>query len=271
MIKLTKGELDVGIVASDADATCAFYRDVLRLAELPSMPIGPGSVQKRFRIGKHMLKINCLPQPPEAQKGGVERAVGIRLLALIFDELTPVLARLDAAQHKHAPLPLPEGTGYRIALTKDPEGNVLELIGLDKAAGKELTVRLQIGLTVADLERSRRFYGELLGLPEQAPIKVGGLVDTRYAFTWGGTTVKMWKLPSDLPTRTGAPNSLAGLRYFTAMVEDLDAAHAELVSKGVPIVTAPFELPGVARIMFFADPDGNWIELAQALVTSRAR
>jgi len=42
MIKLTKAELDVGIVASDADATCAFYRDVLRLAELPSAPIGPG-------------------------------------------------------------------------------------------------------------------------------------------------------------------------------------------------------------------------------------
>jgi catechol 2,3-dioxygenase-like lactoylglutathione lyase family enzyme len=265
MIKLTKAELDVGIVASDADATCAFYRDVLRLAEQPSMPLGPGSLQRRFRIGKHMLKINCLPQPPEVQKGGVERAVGIRLLALIFDELDPVLARLDAAQHKHAALPLPEGTAYRVALTKDPEGNVLELIGLDKPAGKELTVRLQIGLTVADLERSRHFYGELLGLPEQTPLKVGGLVDTRYGFTWGATTVKMWKLPSDLPARTGTPNSLAGLRYFTAMVEDLDAAQAELVRKGIPVVMEPKELPGVARILFFADPDGNWIELAQRL------
>ena len=263
MIKLTKAELDVAIVASDADATCAFYRDLVGLTELPSMPLGPGSVQRRFRIGKHWVKVNCLAQPPERQRAGIER-VGIRLLALIVDDFDRVLGRLDAADHKHAPLAVPAGVGYRVALTQDPEGNVIELIGPSVPGGKELTTRLQIGLTVSNLERSRRFYGELLGLPEQAPLKVGGSVDVRYGFTWGATTVKLWKLPGELAVQTGAPNQHAGVRFFTALVEDLQEAKAELVSKEIPIVTE-LELPGVARILFFADPDGNWIELAQPM------
>jgi catechol 2,3-dioxygenase-like lactoylglutathione lyase family enzyme len=93
----------------------------------------------------------------------------------------------------------------------------------------------------------------------------GGTIETRYGFTWGATTVKMWHLPGELPVQTGAPNSYAGARYFTALVEDLDAVQAELTSKDIPIVVPPFELPGVARLMFAADPDGNWIEFAQAI------
>jgi catechol 2,3-dioxygenase-like lactoylglutathione lyase family enzyme len=264
MIKLAKQELDVGIVPSDAEATTAFYRDVIGLEALPSMQLGGGAEQRRFRIGKHMLKLNCLAKPPARQQGGIEHAVGIRLLALIVDELSPLLARLDAAGCKHTTLPVPESAGFSVAFVKDPEGNVLELVGLKKPAGKELSARLQIGLTVSNLERSRHFYGELLGLPEQPPMHIkGGTVETRYGFTWGATTVKMWKLPGELPVQTGNPNGHAGARYFTAMVEDLDAAHAELKSKDIPIVAPPFELPGVARLMFFADPDGNWIELAQ--------
>lgn len=266
MIKLLKQELDVGIVPSDPEATTAFYRDVIGLEVLPAMPLGGGSEQRRFRIGRHMLKLNCLPKPPERQRGGIERAIGIRLLALILDDLPSLIARLDAANIQHTTLPVPESAGFTVAFVKDPEGNVLELVGLKKPAGKELSARLQIGLTVASLERSRRFYGELLGLPEQPPMQVkGGTVDTRYGFTWGATTVKMWQLPSELPVQTGAPNEHAGVRYFTAIVEDLDAAQAELTSKDIPIVVPPFELPGVARLMFAADPDGNWIEFAQPL------
>jgi catechol 2,3-dioxygenase-like lactoylglutathione lyase family enzyme len=163
MIKLSKQELDVGIVPSDPDATFAFYRDVIGLSELPGMPLGGGAEQRRLRIGKHLVKFNCLVKPPERQRGGTERAIGIRLLAMLLDEIDPVLARLDAAGRKYATLPVPEELGYRVVMTKDPEGNVVELVGLKKPAGKALTARLQIGLTVGSHERSRHFYGELLG------------------------------------------------------------------------------------------------------------
>jgi catechol 2,3-dioxygenase-like lactoylglutathione lyase family enzyme len=121
-------------------------------------------------------------------------------------------------------------------------------------------------MTVADVERSRKFYGEVLGLREEPPMQItGGQVSVRYGFQWGTTTVKFWQLPGELPVHTGAPNTRAGIRYFTAMVEDIEAAEAELTAKGVTIAMPKTELPGVAKLLFIADPDGNWIELAQLI------
>jgi catechol 2,3-dioxygenase-like lactoylglutathione lyase family enzyme len=264
-MRLTKQELDVGIVPSDAEATLAFYRDVIGLQTLPSAPLGQGLLQHRLRIGKHLIKLNQLDRPPQRQRGGIERAVGIRLLALILDDLDAVVGRLQAAGRRYDPLTTGAELPYRVGFTQDPEGNVLELIGLRKPAGRALSTRLQIGLTVADVERSRRFYGETLGLPEEPVMKVGGNVGQRYGFTWGATTVKFWGLPTPPPAQTGTPNAHAGARLFTVMVDDLDATHAELVSKQVPIRMEPTDLGSVARIFFIADPDDNWIEFAQLL------
>jgi catechol 2,3-dioxygenase-like lactoylglutathione lyase family enzyme len=262
-MRLAKPELDVGIVSSDAEATCAFYRDVMAFEELPSMPFGRGAVQHRFQIGRHLLKINQLPQAPARERGGTDRAIGIRLLAFILDDLDSVVARLDGAGRRHSSLPTGE-LPYRVAFTKDPEDNLLELVGLRTPAGEKLTSRLQVGLTVADVERSRHFYGKQLGLPEE-PVMNLGEMGKRYGFTWGSTTIKFWGRSAELPVHTGAPTLRAGIRMFTVMVEDLDEAHAELVARDVPVRMAPTELPGVARIMFVADPDDNWIELAQRI------
>lgn len=267
-MRLQKPELDVGIMASDADATCAFYRDVMGLAEQPSLTVGKDLLQHRFAIGGHVLKVLRAGKPPEPEVAGIESAIGMRLLAFILDDLDSVLARLDAAGKRYSTLPVPEKLGYRVAFTKDPEGTTLELVGLTKPAGDELRARLQVGLTVRDVERSRHFYGQQLGLPEQPVMKLAGTgtqVSERYGFTWGASTVKLWTLGSELPVHTGAPVSRAGVRYFTGMVEDLDAAYAELVAKDVPVRMPPRELPGLAKIMFIADPDDNWIELAQRL------
>jgi glyoxylase I family protein len=263
-MQILKPELDVGLVPADPEATCAFYRDVMGFAEQPSLPLGKRALQRRFRVGGHVLKCNCLQEPPARDPGGVERAIGMRLLAFIVDDLDALLARLDAAGRRHSSLPVPDSADFRVAFTKDPDGNVLELVGLRKPAGDRLKTRMQIGMTVADVERSRHFYGKQLGLPEEPVMKVGGAVGVRYGFTWGATTIKFWSVPGELPVQTGAPNERAGIRMFTAMVEDIAQARAELVQRDVPIVMDT-ELPGIARILFFADPDGNWIELAQRL------
>jgi catechol 2,3-dioxygenase-like lactoylglutathione lyase family enzyme len=267
-MRLAKPELDVGIVSSDAEATCAFYRDVMGFEEMPSMPLGKGAQQHRFQIGHHLVKINQFAQQPPRERGGTERAIGIRLLAFILDDLDAVLGRLDNAGRKHSTLPTGDELGYRVAFAKDPEGNVLELVGLRKPAGDTLTSRLQVGLTVASVERSRHFYGKQLGLREEPVMPLGAdrAISERYGFVWGSTTIKFWSVKgAQLPIQTGAPMQRAGLRMFTAMVEDIDEAYSELVTRDVPVRMAPTELPGVARIMFVADPDDNWIELAQRI------
>src|SRR4051812_38824718 len=183
-MQILKPELDVGLVPSDPDATCTFYREVMGFAQQPSVPLGKRAVQHRFRVGGHVLKCNCLGQPPARESGGVERAIGMRLLAFIVDDLDGLLARLDAAGKKHSSMPVPDSSTFRVAFTKDPDGNVLELVGLKKPAGEKLRARMQIGMTVADIERSRHFYGQQLGLTEEPIMKVGGTVGVRYGFIW---------------------------------------------------------------------------------------
>jgi catechol 2,3-dioxygenase-like lactoylglutathione lyase family enzyme len=265
-MELIKPELDVALVPSDPEVTCDYYRDVIGLSPEPSVTFASGARQDRFSLGKHRVKVNRAASPPARESGGVEVAVGMRLLALILDEarFDGIVARLDAAGRRHSALPVGDAP-YRVRLTKDPDGTVIELVGLKAPAESRHTDRLQIGLTVSDVARSRQFYGQVLGLSEQPEVALGNGLGTRYAFTWGNTTIKFWRAPDEVPVRTGAPNSRAGLRTFTAVVPDIEAAHAELIAKGVPIALEPLELPGIARILFFADPDGNWIELSQRL------
>jgi catechol 2,3-dioxygenase-like lactoylglutathione lyase family enzyme len=261
---LVKPELDVALVPADPEVSCSFYRDVIGLSPEPSVTFASGVRQDRFSFGKHRVKINRPNPTPARESGGVEAAIGMRLLALILDEkrFDATVARLDAAGRKHSSLPVGDAP-YRVELTKDPDGTVLELVGLKGAADSPFANRLQVGLTVSDAARSRHFYGKVLGLTEQPPTQLGGDLGTRYAYTFGNTTIKFWQLPRKVDIRTGPPNSRAGMRTFTAVVPDIEAAHAELVAKDVPIMLKPFELPGIARILFFADPDGNWIELSQ--------
>ncbi len=264
-MELRKQELDVGIVPAHPNETIAFYRDVMHFEALPSVPLGRDLTQHRFRIGKHLVKLNQYASPPEPQSGGIERAVGMRLLAFILDDLEATIERLQAGGHRFDWFPGAESLPYRVGFTRDPEGNVLELVGLARPAGPRLSTRMQIGLTVSDVERSRHFYGSVLGLKEERPMKVGGAVGTRYGFTWGTTTIKFWGLPEAPPLQTGPPEKRAGIRLFTALVRDLDLAHDELAARNVPIRVEPRTLSDVARLLFFADPDDNWIELVQLL------
>lgn len=54
----------------------------------------------------------------------------------------------------------------------------------------------------------------------------------------------------------------AGLRHIALAVDNLEAAHAQLKSAGVEFEAAPVLLPGM-RLLFFRDPDGNYLHLVQ--------
>ena len=268
-MQLTRPELDVGIATRNLAAMRGFYGEVMGFTTLPDQALGALGKMGRIRVGQHILKLYDFAQPPAPTEGGTEKANGIRLLAFLLDDLDAVLSRLDAQKLAYRRLPLPPNTPFSVAFANDPDGNALELVGLAKPGGDALTTRVQIGLTVADIARSRHYYGELLGLREEPEMKLprsmGVVGDTRYGFLLGSTTIKFWSRGPELPTWSGSPSKRTGLRLITAHVADVDAAHEELVKRGVPIKVAPHDLEGLARVMFIADPDGNWIELAAAL------
>jgi glyoxylase I family protein len=267
-MQLTKQELDVGIATPDAAAAAAFYTDLLGFEPLSGLSLGELGKMNRVRVGDHVLKLYDFARAPERVEGGTDKANGMRLLAFILDDLDAVLARMDARGHKYNRLTLPDSATFEVAFTSDADGNALELVGLKAPAGDKLKARMQIGLTVSDIQRSRHFYGELLGLKEEPEMKLPASMQTvgnvRYGFVFGKTTIKFWG-KGELPSRTGAPARYTGIRLITVPVEDTDAAYAQLTERGVEVKVKPHDLQGLARVMFVTDPDGNFIEFAGPL------
>ena len=101
---------------------------------------------------------------------------------------------------------------------------------------------------VTDLERSRRFYGEVLGLREIARPATFDFVVVWYDL--GAQHVHL------VPRDTADP---ASARHFALHVADAAAARAHFAKFGVPTrETTP--IPGCDRF-FVHDPDGNLIEI----------
>ena len=103
-------------------------------------------------------------------------------------------------------------------------------------------------VAVTDLDRSKRFYAEQLGLPmlEEQPFAI------RFGAGHG----------SQLSVRRGQPNVGQTVAHFE--VDDIEAVVGELTSRGVTF--EEYETPktvnfiaqvGPARGAWFKDPDGN--------------
>ena len=122
------------------------------------------------------------------------------------------------------------------------------------AEGMELTHIL----VVADLDRARTFYGDVLGA--EVYREYGGSSCVLRAFgTWlllvtgGGPT-------ADKPT-VADPDAVS--HSMTIRVPDCRAAHALLVERGAAFLTAPVESEWEIRA-FIRDPDGHLLEISVA-------
>ena len=125
-----------------------------------------------------------------------------------------------------------------------------------------------LALTTGRFELLRRFYVEQIGLAE-----VGGFPDHDIVFLQAGSTA------IELIGEEGSPvpelderARRHGWHHLAWEVEDVDAAFAELVARGVPVHSPPESFPEAAptmRIAFLRDPDGNLLELVQPLKSWR--
>ena len=109
-----------------------------------------------------------------------------------------------------------------------------------------------VSVIITDVERSRRFYRDLLGLKEIAKPRTFDFVVLW--FDLGNQQLHL--LLKDRPD-TLSP------RHFALRVADVRAARAYFQRHGVSVQeTTP--IPGADRF-FIADPDGNRIEIIQWL------
>ena len=118
-------------------------------------------------------------------------------------------------------------------------------------------------LVVADIDRARTFYRDVLGA--EVHREYGGSSCVLLAFgTWlllvtgGGPT-------SDKPTVTFTPPRDPDVvsHSMTIRVGDCRAAYATLVERGVTFLTPPVESDWEIRA-FFRDPDEHLLEISEA-------
>jgi glyoxylase I family protein len=127
-------------------------------------------------------------------------------------------------------------------------------------------MRIQhVGLVVADLDSSRRFYSEALGL-EEVPRPPNFMFDGAW-FRFGGTEIHLLSA-AHATGGAGQPDPGAGAErglthHLAFEVDDLDEACVRLAENGVRLAGGPMPRGDGYVQVFFRDPDGHVLELFQ--------
>jgi lactoylglutathione lyase len=119
-----------------------------------------------------------------------------------------------------------------------------------------------ITLFVEDLQRSRSFYQDVLGL------QVIYEDENSAVFDFGNTVINLLSIPAarELVEPGAVASPEAGSRFqLTIWVDDADAACAELNARGVTLLSGPMNREWGKRTASFTDPAGNIWEIAQEL------
>lgn len=116
-----------------------------------------------------------------------------------------------------------------------------------------------ITLFVEDVERAKRFYREVFGLPVHFEDDVSAVFD------FGGTLVNLLK-SSEAGDLIGpgvvAPVGAGARMQLTIQVDDVDATCAELLKRGVELLNGPMDRAWGVRTAAFRDPGGHIWEIA---------
>lgn len=117
-----------------------------------------------------------------------------------------------------------------------------------------------ITLFVEDLEATKRFYGEVFGLPVMYED------DDSAVFRFPNTMINLLKTTAavELIEPALVADRECGSRVqLTVEVDDVDAVCADLASRGVELLNGPMDRPWGVRTASFRDPGGHIWEVAK--------
>ena len=147
-----------------------FYGEVLALPVLPETALGGGQMI-RYPVGASEVKLFPVAPSP-ANTAGIADAAGVRVLTFFYADEAALAQRFTA---HGLPVPGFASTASRAgaksaALVQDPDGEWVELVVVP-GASPEVLARFEIGITVNDLAASQAFYGDVMGLTPQPPVR----------------------------------------------------------------------------------------------------
>ena len=127
MMEPAKDCLDLGIIVGDFKASISFYENILGLKFVEEIPATMGTMH-RLRYGKSDFKLIKPYTVPPKGPVGTDSQLGFRYVTFVVKNLSNLCTEL---QNKGVEFFRPEKEvrpGVRMAMVKDPDGNIVELV-----------------------------------------------------------------------------------------------------------------------------------------------
>ena len=235
----------------DRERVLAFYNDAVGLQTAPAINMPGGGQMSQFHIGTSLFKFTNAAGGRQEKSGPVLDVTGLRVFTFFYGEEAAVTKAF--VSHGY---PAPEfqgAAGHRHAIVNDPDGQWVELVtGGDPS-------HFEVGATVSDVERSRVFYREFVGL-EELPA-VDSAFGKAFRFRLGPKSANILNLWASHPG-AAADTYTAGIQY---VISDAEAVDARAKAANVRITQPLGPFGGGLRTIWLADPDGVTNYFAQIL------
>lgn len=125
---LAKPAIDIGLVAKDIEKQLHFYRDLVGLEDIGPLHVGPITMH-RLAIGESLLKLTDRPDRKDTPPPSGLEDSGVRYVTVWVTNLDELTEKLTEAGHPPFMGPMAVGPDKRVALFRDPDENIFELLG----------------------------------------------------------------------------------------------------------------------------------------------
>jgi catechol 2,3-dioxygenase-like lactoylglutathione lyase family enzyme len=233
----------------NTEAMVKFYVDALALKSLNPIQLTATQQMILTGVGSGQIKLSAGQQGNRKYdlSGGWAGGTGIRFFMLSYPDAEVVKQRFRDAGFAEPQFTLRDD-GYQQALVQDPGG--FDIVILCKQGVPDHSdAGVRVGIGVSNLEESRAFYREFVGLDELEPVDAKVLGTTLYPYRHKETILMLYQAQGD-----AVDNGSAGIQY---VISDAPLVDAKAKSRGIAVETPLNRLSGFNLVtVWLNDPDG---------------
>ena len=127
MMHAAKDSIDLGMIVGNIQASLHFYQTLLGLSKIEERQASTG-IMHRLRFGSSDVKLIDPTTRPGTGPVGIGAQCGFRYLTFVITNLDEVCQRLEAEKVEFTRAKTEISPGTRIAMVKDPDGNIVEFV-----------------------------------------------------------------------------------------------------------------------------------------------